>query len=189
MDLHAQQVAGFFDIPVDHLFAAPVIIKFLREKNLNDPVVVSPDVGGLKMANAYSQALNAGLAIVAKRRTSPTEVEATSIIGDVAGRPVILVDDLTETAGTLTAAARILKQAGAKEIMACVSHAVLSDVGISRLKGSEITELVCTNSVPVREGEGFKITQLCIAELLGEGIQRIHGDESVSSLFQIPKSE
>lgn len=189
MDLHAQQVAGFFDIPVDHLFAAPVIIKFLREKNLNDPVVVSPDVGGLKMANAYSQSLNAGLAIVAKRRKSPTEVEATSIIGDVAGRPVILVDDLTETAGTLTAAARILKEAGAKEIMACVSHAVLSDVGIARLKASEITELVCTTSVPVRDGEGFKITQLCIAELLGEGIQRIHGDESVSSLFQIPKTE
>jgi len=189
MDLHAQQVAGFFDIPVDHLFAAPVIIKFLREKNLNDPVVVSPDVGGLKMANAYSQALGAGLAIVAKRRKSPTEVEATSIIGDVAGRPVILVDDLTETAGTLTAAAKILKEAGAKEIMACVSHAVLSDVGIARLKASEITELVCTTSVPVRDGEGFKITQLCIAELLGEGIQRIHGDESVSSLFQIPKGE
>jgi ribose-phosphate pyrophosphokinase len=188
MDLHAQQVAGFFDIPVDHLFAAPVIIKHLREKGLDDPVVVSPDVGGLKMANAYSQALNTGLAIVAKRRTSPTDVEATSIIGDVAGRSVILVDDLTETAGTLTAAARILKQHGAKEIMACVSHAVLSDVGMARLKQSEITELVCTNSVPVREGDGFQITPLCIAELLGEGIQRIHGDESVSSLFQIPKT-
>jgi ribose-phosphate pyrophosphokinase len=188
MDLHAQQVAGFFDIPVDHLFAAPVIIKFLRDKNLKDAVVVSPDVGGLKMANAYSQALDTGLAIVAKRRKSPTEVEATSIIGDVAGRPVILVDDLTETAGTLTAAARILKEAGATEIMACVSHAVLSDIGIARLKASEITELVCTTSVPVRDGDGFKITQICIAELLGEGIQRIHGDESVSSLFQIPKT-
>ncbi len=187
MDLHAQQVAGFFDIPVDHLFAAPVIIKYFRDKDLKDAVVVSPDVGGLKMANAYSQALGTSLAIVAKRRTSPTEVEATNVIGDVAGRSVILVDDLTETAGTLTAAAKILKAAGAKEIMACVSHAVLSDVGIARLKASEITELVCTNSVPVRDGEGFKITQLCIAELLGEGIQRIHGDESVSSLFQIPK--
>jgi ribose-phosphate pyrophosphokinase len=188
MDLHAQQVAGFFDIPVDHLFAAPVIIKYLREKNLDNPVVVSPDVGGLKMANAYSQALGASLAIVAKRRTSPTEVEATSVIGDVKDRPVILVDDLTETAGTLTAAARILKDHGAKEIMACVSHAVLSDIGLQRLKQSEITELVCTNSVPVRDGEGFKIAPQCIAELLGEGIQRIHGDESVSSLFQIPKT-
>ncbi len=188
MDLHAQQVAGFFDIPVDHLFAAPVIIKYLRDKNLDNPVIVSPDVGGLKMANAYSQALGADLAIVAKRRTSPTEVEATNVIGDVQGRHVILVDDLTETAGTLTAAARILKQHGAKQIMACVSHAVLSDVGMDRLKNSEITELVCTNSVPVRTDASFKITPLCIAELLGEGIQRIHGDESVSSLFQIPKA-
>jgi ribose-phosphate pyrophosphokinase len=188
MDLHAQQVAGFFDIPVDHLFAAPVIMKYLQSKELDSPVVVSPDVGGLKMASAYSAALNAGLAIVAKRRTSPTDVEAISVIGDVAGRPVILVDDLTETAGTLTAAARILKQHGAKDIMACVSHAVLSDVGIQRLKDSEITELVCSNSVPVRTGDGFKITPLCVAPLLGEAIMRITSDESVSSLFQIPRT-
>ncbi len=187
MDLHAQQVAGFFDIPVDHLFAAPAIIKYLRERNLEKLVVVSPDVGGLKMANAYAQALDANLAIVAKRRKSPTEVAATSVIGDVAGHPVFLVDDLTETAGTLTAAAALLKEHGATQIMACVSHAVLTDLGLQRLKNSEITELVCTNSVPVRDGEGFKITPLCIAELLGEGIMRIHGDESVSSLFQIPR--
>jgi len=186
VDLHAQQVAGFFDIPVDHLFAAPVILQYLKSKNLNDPVVVSPDVGGLKMANAYAQALDASLAIVAKRRKSPTEVSATSLIGEVDGRSVILVDDLTETAGTLTAAAKLLKENGAKEIMACVSHAVLSDLGIQRLKESVITELVCTNSVPVREGNGIKITPLCIAALLGEGINRIYGDESVSSLFQIP---
>jgi ribose-phosphate pyrophosphokinase len=186
MDLHAQQVAGFFDIPVDHLFAAPVIIQYLKSKNLHDPVVVSPDVGGLKMANAYAQALEASLAIVAKRRKSPTEVSATSLIGEVDGRSVILVDDLTETAGTLTAAAKLLKENGAKEIMACVSHAVLSDLGLQRLKDSCITELVCTNSVPVRDGEGFKITPLCVASLLGEGINRIYGDESVSSLFQIP---
>jgi ribose-phosphate pyrophosphokinase len=186
VDLHAQQVAGFFDIPVDHLFAAPVILQYLKSKNLNDPVVVSPDVGGLKMANAYAQALDASLAIVAKRRKSPTEVSATSLIGEVEGRSVILVDDLTETAGTLTAAANLLKENGAKEIMACVSHAVLSDLGLQRLKDSVITELVCTNSVPVREGNGIKITPLCIASLLGEGINRIYGDESVSSLFQIP---
>lgn len=186
VDLHAQQVAGFFDIPVDHLFAAPVILQYLKSKNLNDAVVVSPDVGGLKMANAYAQALDTSLAIVAKRRKSPTEVSATTLIGEVEGRSVILVDDLTETAGTLTAAARLLKEHGAKEIMACVSHAVLSDLGIQRLKESEITELVCTNSVPAREGNGIKITPLCIASLLGEGIKRIYGDESVSSLFQIP---
>jgi ribose-phosphate pyrophosphokinase len=188
VDLHAQQVAGFFDIPVDHLFAAPVILQYLKSKNLNDPVVVSPDVGGLKMANAYAQALDASLAIVAKRRKSPTEVSATSLIGDVEGRSVILVDDLTETAGTLTAAARLLKENGAKEIMACVSHAVLSKMGVDRLKESEITELVCTNSVPVPTNTGVNITPLCIASLLGEGINRIYGDESVSSLFQIPTS-
>ena len=188
VDLHAQQVAGFFDIPVDHLFAAPVILQYLKSKNLNDPVVVSPDVGGLKMANAYAQALDTSLAIVAKRRKSPTEVSATTLIGEVEGRSVILVDDLTETAGTLTSAAKLLKENGAKEIMACVSHAVLTDLGVQRLKESEITELVCTNSVPVREDSGVKITSLCIASLLGEGINRIYGDESVSSLFQIPTS-
>jgi ribose-phosphate pyrophosphokinase len=187
MDLHAQQVAGFFDIPVDHLYAAPVIIQYLRSKGIDNPVVVSPDVGGLKMANAYAQTLGAGLAIVAKRRTSPTEVEATSVIGDVKDRTVILVDDLTETAGTLTAAARILKEHGAREIMACVSHAVLGEIGINRLKNSEITELVCTNSVPENNGDGFKITTLCIAPLLADAIRRVSSEESVSSLFQIPK--
>ena len=126
MDLHAQQVAGFFDIPVDHLFAAPVVIRHLRNMKIENPVVVSPDVGGLKMASAYSQALNASLAIVAKRRKSATEIEALNVIGEVEGRGVILVDDLTETAGTLCAAAKMLKDHGAKEIIACTSHAVLS---------------------------------------------------------------
>ena len=185
MDLHAQQVAGFFDIPVDHLFAAPVVIRYLRSKNIENPVVVSPDVGGLKMASAYSGALSASLAIVAKRRKSATEIEALNVIGEVEGRNVILVDDLTETAGTLTSAARILKERGALDILACVSHAVLSDMAIERLKKSAITELIATNSVPVRGGDGFPITTLCIAELLGEGIKRIHDDESVSSLFKV----
>ncbi len=185
MDLHAQQVAGFFDIPVDHLFAAPVIIRYLRSKGIVDPVVVSPDVGGLKMASAYSGALGASLAIVAKRRKSATEIEALNVIGEVDGRNVILVDDLTETAGTLTSAARILKERGAQDILACVSHAVLSDLAIDRLKKSVITELITTNSVPVRDGDGFTVTTLCIAELLGEGIKRIHDDESVSSLFKV----
>jgi len=189
MDLHAQQVAGFFDIPVDHLFAAPVLIRYLREKRFANPVVVSPDVGGLKMADAYSQALGAGLAIVAKRRKSPTEIEALNVIGEVEGREVIIVDDLTETAGTLCSAARILHERGATKIIAGVSHAVLSDLAIERLKKSHVAELITTNSVPVRSGDGFPITTLCIAELLGEGIVRIHGDESVSSLFKISETE
>jgi ribose-phosphate pyrophosphokinase len=189
MDLHAQQVAGFFDIPVDHLFAAPVLIRYLRSKGIANPVVVSPDVGGLKMASAYSQALNATLAIVAKRRKSPTEIEALNVIGEVEGRDVILVDDLTETAGTLCSAAKILKERGAANIIAGVSHAVLSDLAIERLKKSAIAELITTNSVPVRSGDGFPITTLCVAELLGEGIKRIHGDESVSSLFRINETD
>lgn len=189
MDLHAQQVAGFFDIPVDHLFASPVLLRYLRTKELSNTIVVSPDVGGLKMASAYAQSLGIGLAIVAKRRKSPTETEALNIIGDVDGKDVILVDDLTETAGTLTSAAQMLKAHGAKTIMAGVSHAVLSDLAIERLKASTISELITTNSVPVRTGDGFNITTLCIAELLGEGIKRIHDDESVSSLFEIRKHE
>ena len=189
MDLHAQQVAGFFDIPVDHLFAAPVVIRHLRAMKIENPVVVSPDVGGLKMASAYSQALNASLAIVAKRRKSATEIEALNVIGEVEGHAVIIVDDLTETAGTLCAAAKMLKEHGAKEIIACTSHAVLTDIAIERLKNSVISELITTNSVPVRTSDSCPITTLCIAELLGEGIKRSHDDESVSSLFRITENE
>ncbi|MEQ1861313.1 MAG: ribose-phosphate pyrophosphokinase [Chthoniobacteraceae bacterium] len=188
MDLHAQQVAGFFDIPVDHLYAAPVMIRHLRSKDLSDVMVVSPDVGGIKMAQAYAQALGTDLAIVAKRRKSPTETEAVNIIGEIAGRRIFLIDDLTETAGTLCSAAKLLKENGATSIFAGVSHAVLSDMAIERLKKSEISELICTNSVPVRDGDGFPITTLCVAELLGEGIKRIHDDESVTDLFRINKT-
>ena len=185
MDLHAQQVAGFFDIPVDHLFAAPVLIRHLLEKKLQNAVVVAPDVGGVKMADAYSQALGAPLAIVAKRRKSATEIESLNVIGDVEGRPVVIVDDLTETAGTLVNAAKMLKERGATDIIAGVSHAVLSDLGLERLKNSAIKELITTNSVPVRHDGDVPITQLCVSQLLGEGIKRIHNDASVSSLFEI----
>jgi ribose-phosphate pyrophosphokinase len=185
MDLHAQQVQGFFDIPVDHLYSLPVLIKYLRQQLTGKTVVVSPDVGGLKMASAYSHALHAALAIVAKQRKSATETEALYLIGDVEGHDVLLVDDLTETAGTLTSAAELLRKHGAKKIYAGVSHAVLVDVAIPRLQKSKIEELITTNSVPVRPVEGFKTTVLCISELLGEGMKRIHNDESVSSLFKI----
>src|SRR5881628_3090582 len=185
MDLHAQQVAGFFDIPVDHLYAAPVIIRYLRQQLTGKTTVVSPDLGGLKMASAYAEALRANLAIVAKERKSATETAALNLIGDVEGHDVLMVDDLTETAGTLTSAAELLKKRGAQKIYAGVSHAVLVDLAIPRLQKSKITELVTTNSTPVRTVEGFKITVLCVSELLGEGIKRIHNDESVSSLFNI----
>jgi ribose-phosphate pyrophosphokinase len=185
MDLHAQQVQGFFDIPVDHLYSMPVLIKYLRTVLTGKTVVVSPDVGGLKMASAYSQALGCNLAIVAKQRKSATETKVQYVIGDVEDCDVLLIDDLTETAGTLTSAAAVLKERGAKKIYAAVSHAVLVDVAIPRLQNSQIEELITTNSTPVRPVDGFKTTVLCVSELLGEGIKRIHNDESVSSLFKI----
>jgi ribose-phosphate pyrophosphokinase len=185
MDLHAQQVQGFFDIPVDHLYSAPVLIKYLRKRMTDKTTVVSPDLGGLKMASAYAEALGANLAIVAKERKTATETEALYLIGDVENSDVLLVDDLTETAGTLSSAAAIVKKHGARNIYAGVAHAVLVDVAIPRLQKSEITELVTTNSTPVRTVERFKVTVLCVSELLGEGIKRIHNDESVSSLFNI----
>ena len=137
------------------------------------------------MASAYADALGVSLAIVAKERKSSTETEALHLIGEVEGRDVLLVDDLTETAGTLTSAADLLKKHGAQKIYAGVSHAVLVDVAIKRLQNSKIEELITTNSTPVRPVEGFKTTVLCISELLGEGMKRIHNDESVSSLFNI----
>ncbi len=184
MDLHAQQIQGFFDIPVDHLYAAPVVYEYLKKKKLQQAVVVSPDVGGLKMAYAYSQVLASGLAIVAKRRRSASEVESMAVIGEIRGKDVLLVDDLTETAGTLTQAAALLKKKGAKRILACVSHAVLNEMGIERLRKSSIDELVTTDTVLRPEIAGVKITTLSVAGLLGEAIKRIHSNSSVTSLFE-----
>ncbi|HTJ00404.1 MAG TPA: ribose-phosphate pyrophosphokinase [Dongiaceae bacterium] len=184
MDLHAQQIQGFFDIPVDHLYAAPVMYEYLKQKKLPNLIVVSPDVGGLKMAHAYSQVLEVGLAIVAKRRKSATEVESMAVIGDVRGKNVLLVDDLTETAGTLTMAAALLKKKGAKKIIACVSHAILGEVGIERLKKSVIDELITTDTVLRPAIDGVRITTLSVAGLLGEAIKRIHNNASVNSLFE-----
>src|SRR3954469_710156 len=185
MDLHAQQVQGFFDIPVDHLYSMPVLIKYLRQRLTRKTVIVSPDVGGLKMASAYAQALGANLAIVAKQRKSATETQALYVIGEVEGGDVLLVDDLTETAGTLVSAAETLESKGARDIYAAVSHAVLVDIAIPRLQKSKIKELVTTNSTPVRTVDGFSIHVQCVSGLLGEGMKRIHNDESVSSLFKI----
>jgi ribose-phosphate pyrophosphokinase len=185
IDLHAQQLQGFFDIPVDHLYALPVMMNYLHTLGLGDLVVVSPDVGGVKMASAYAEALHAGLAIVVKRRLSAIEIEAVAVIGDVRDKNVILVDDLTETAGTLVGAARILRDHGARDIYAGVSHAVLTDLAVERLRSSEIKELITTDSVPVRTDINSRLKVLSLAELLGEGIRRIHDDESVSSLFDI----
>jgi ribose-phosphate pyrophosphokinase len=184
MDLHAQQIQGFFDIPVDHLYAAPVMYDYLKKKKLANLVVVSPDTGGLKMAHAYSQVLESGLAIVAKRRTSATHVESMAVIGEIKGKNVLLVDDLTETAGTLTSAAALLKKKGAQKIIACVSHAILGQTGIERLRKSDIDELITTDTVQRPAIDGVKITTLSVAGLLGEAIKRIHSNSSVNSLFE-----
>ncbi|HZO86070.1 MAG TPA: ribose-phosphate pyrophosphokinase [Verrucomicrobiae bacterium] len=184
MDLHAQQIQGFFDIPVDHLYAAPVMYEYLKTKNLDDLVVVSPDVGGLKMAHAYSQVLNGGLAIVAKRRKSADEVESIAVIGEIRGKTVLMVDDLTETAGTLSNASALLRKKGAKKVYACVSHAILNDLGIQRLRKSRIDELITTDTVLRPAIDGVKITTLSVAGLLGEAIKRIHSNSSVTSLFE-----
>jgi len=184
VDLHAQQIQGFFDIPVDHLYAAPVMYEHLKKKELSNLVVVSPDVGGLKMAYAYSQTLDGGLAIVAKRRKNASEVESMAVIGEIRGKNALLVDDLTETAGTLGEAARLLKRKGARKIIACVSHAILNEVGVERLRKSPIDELVTTDTVLRPIIAGVNITTLSVAGLLGEAIKRIHSNSSVTSLFE-----
>ena len=185
MDLHAPQIQGFFDIPVDHLYAKSVLIGYLRERHpdTSNLTVVSPDVGGVKMARAYADALGAELAIVAKHRVSATRVEAMNVIGEVEGRDVLLVDDMTETAGTLTAAAEILHKNGAKRIYAGVSHAVLGDLAHQRIRDSAIEEVITTDSVP--QAAGPKVQVVGIAPLLGEAIRRIHGGQSITSLFSV----
>jgi ribose-phosphate pyrophosphokinase len=189
IDLHAQQIQGFFDIPVDHLHAAPVMVKYLREIKLSKPIVVSPDTGGVKTAYAYSQMLGTDLAIVAKQRLGDAEVDAFSVVGDVKGCDVILVDDMTTTCGTLCAAARILKEQGAASVRAAVTHIPLTDRGVERLRlGTGLEELVVTDTIPLRKDLEIdklpvKVTVLSIAELLGDAIRRIHEDKSVSTLF------
>jgi len=186
MDLHAAQIQGFFNIPVDHLYGKPIIIRELRKRfgdRCDSLTVVSPDVGGVKMARAYSDALGARLAIVAKHRVSATEVEAMQVIGDVEGRDVVLIDDMTETAGTLCAAAEILKKQGAKRIFAAVTHAVIGDLGYERIEKSTIEEVITTDSTPVIHRG--KVTPVSVAEIFGEAIQRIHDGKSVTSLFDI----
>ncbi len=185
LDLHAQQIQGFFDIPVDHLYAAPVIVNYLRKKMSKEVVVVAPDPGGLKMAYAYSHMLSGGLAIVAKQRRSATEVEAHDLVGDVKGMDCLLVDDMTTTAGTLCAAAEMLADRGARNVYAAVSHAILAEAALPRLKNSPIVELVTTDSVPQMDYNGFPVTVLTIAPLLGEALKRIHDNQSVTSLFRV----
>ena len=185
IDLHAGQIQGFFDIPVDHLYAAPVMINYFSKKDLHDPVIVSPDAGGVERARAYAKRLNAGLGIIDKRRERANESEVMRIIGDVKGRDVLVVDDIVDTAGTLTQAASALVEKGASRVYACCTHPVLSGPASDRINDSVLEELVTTDTIPLpsKLKDSGKVKVLTIGELLAEAITRIHEDSSVSSLF------
>ena len=185
MDLHAPQIQGFFDIPVDHLYAVSIIYDYLRKYKQDELVVISPDVGGLKMAAAYAELFGSNFGFVTKKRNDALSVEAQSLVGDVDGKEVLLVDDMTESAGTLIAAGEILREHGAQRIIAAVSHGVLGEKAYQRLKNTDaIDELITTNSTPV-DVRGLPITVLTVAPLLGEAIMRINNHQSVTSLFKI----
>jgi ribose-phosphate pyrophosphokinase len=184
LDLHAGQIQGFFDIPVDHLYAAPVVIDWVTRQSLNDLVVVSPDAGGVERARAIAKRLRAGLAIVDKRREGPNVSVFMHLIGDVKGRDVLIIDDMIDTAGTLVQAADALEREGAQRILACGVHPVLSGPAMARIESSPIEQVVVTNSIALgKDKQHPKITALSVAPLLAEAIRRIHDEESVSTLF------
>jgi ribose-phosphate pyrophosphokinase len=185
MDLHTLQIQGFFNIPVDHLFAAPVLLDAIREMNVQDLVIVSPDVGGVARARAIGKRLGAALAIIDKRRSGPNETEVLNVIGDVHGRDVLILDDIIDTAGTLVQAAEALKGQGARRAFAAAVHPVFSGPALERIRDSALETLFVTNTIPVEDAMRRcpKIRTLSVAPLLGEAIQRIHQGASVSSLF------
>ena len=185
LDLHAGQIQGFFKVPVDHLFAGPVVmIDYLRKKELHDPVIVAPDAGGVERARAIAKRFNAGLAIIDKRREGPNQAAAMHLIGEVKGRDAVVIDDMVDTAGTLIQAVSALAREGARRILVCGVHAVLSGPALERIAASPLEEVVVTNSIPVSAAKrAARVTVLSVAPLLGEAIRRIHDEESVSTLF------
>ncbi len=186
LDLHAAQIQGFFDIPVDHLFATPVLMEYYRNQNLDEVTVISPDAGGVERARAFAKRLNAPLAIIDKRREEANVAEIMNIIGDVRGRKCIMLDDLIDTAGTLVKGAEALFAAGAQSVSACATHAVLSGPAIERIEASRLSELVITNSIPLRPEAAAcsRIKVMSVAPLLARAIQSIHGETSISVLFE-----
>ena len=185
MDLHVPQIQGFFDIPVDHLYAAPVMMGYFQKLHLPDLVVVSPDAGGTERARAYAKKLHASLAVIDKRRVKPNEAAVVNIVGEVAGRTALIVDDLVDTAGTLVKSAEALVKQGATRVYACCTHPVLSGPATRRIAGSSLTELVVTNTIPLspEASQCRDVRVLSVAGLLGKAIQSIHEESSVSSLF------
>jgi len=186
MDLHSGQIQGFFNIPVDNLYATPVLLQYLRRQlNRNEVTIVSPDAGGVERARDFATRLNASLAIIDKRRSGPNVVAEMNIIGEVKGQTAILLDDMVDTAGTLTMAAQALKREGAKRIFGCCTHPVLSGPAIQKIKDSPLEELIVTNSIPLgpKAEKCKKIKVLSVAHLIGEAIRRTHDEKSISSLF------
>lgn len=184
MDLHADQIQGFFDIPVDHLYAAPVFIDYFKAKKLKDLIIMSPDVGGIKSARAMAKRIGVDFGVVDKRRINSSRTEVMNVLGEVEGKVVVIVDDMATTAGSLTEAAKAIQQRGAREIYAAITHPVLCGPAMDRVKASPLKEMVVSDSIPIRDKKASKkIKVLSVAQLLGEAIHRIHNSESVSSLF------
>ncbi len=185
IDLHAGQIQGFFNIPVDNLFATPVLLEYMKKKYLENTVVVSPDTGGVERARAFGKRLGASLAIIDKRREGPNEAQVMNIIGNIEGKSVILLDDMIDTAGTVVQGANALKEAGALEVSVCCTHPVLSGPALDRIEGSDIKEVVVTDTIPLSERavNCSKIKVLSVSGLLSEAVRRIYYNDSVSSLF------
>lgn len=184
IDFHQHQLQGFFDIPVDHMFAAPALVQHYRQTHLVDPVVVAPDVGGAKIARGFAKRLDGSLAIIDKRRPSANIAEVVNVVGDVEGRDCLIVDDMIDTAGTMSEAAHALKRLGARDVYGCASHALLSGPAVDRLSGSPLKEVAVTNTMHIPEERRFDRLQiLSIAPLLAQAIRFTHSDQSVSSLF------
>jgi len=186
VDLHANQIQGFFDIPVDHLYAAPVITKYFRDKELEDLVVVAPDVGSAKMARGYGKRLGASFAIIDKRRPKANKSEVLNVVGDVEGMNCLLVDDMVDTAGTLSNAVVALKERGAKAVYAAATHALFSGEAVKRLSEAPLEEMVVTNTIAIPEEKHFESLRiLTVADLLAKAIDHVHSNESVSQLFEM----
>jgi ribose-phosphate pyrophosphokinase len=185
LDFHQHQLQGFFDVPVDHLYAAPVMVSHFKKKQLTNLVIVAPDVGSAKMARGYAKRLNATLAIIDKRRPSANVSEVLNVVGDVEGKDCIIPDDMIDTAGTVTEAARALRDLGAKDIFVCATHALLSGPAVERLRAAPICEIVVTDSIALGPGKAFdRLTVLSVGELLAKAIRFTHSEQSVSSLFE-----
>ena len=186
MDLHSSQIQGYFDLPLDHIYGSPVLLNYLASKQLPDLVVVSPDVGGVARARAFAKKLDdAPLAIIDKRRQAHNVAEVLNVIGDVKGKTAVLVDDMIDTAGTIAAGAKLLREEGARQVYACATHAVLSPPAVERLSSGLFEEVIVTNTIPIADSDRFpQLVTLSVANLLGETIWRIHEDSSVSSMFR-----